>query len=187
MEDGHDLGADLWDSLAAAIASLSSSEGMAAECDNHELDACLIGSWKQTGGDAAEWIRENLKMAQVKMSASNAVITLNHDGTFSTSQVNTSAEVAAKNAEMQASAQMTSQGSGQWSAADGKFTLCMDAVASTGSAKLKLPNGMTMNMPMQQPKPTVSTMSYTCSGDTLSTVQPMPNDTTMTTTYSRAR
>jgi hypothetical protein len=63
----------------------------------------------------------------------------------------------------------------------------MDAVASTGSAQIKLPNGMTMTMPMQQAKPSVSTMSYTCSGDTLSTAQTMFNNTTMTTTYSRAQ
>jgi hypothetical protein len=173
--------------FAALLAALISNEAAGAECGNNAIDACLIGAWQQTGGGAAEWMRENMKMAQVKMSASNAVITLNRDGTLSTSQVDTKAEVAAKNAEMQASAQMTSQGSGQWSAAEGKLTLCMDAVASTGSAQLKLPNGMTLAMPMQQAKPSVSTMSYTCSGDTLSTVQPMPNNTTMTTTYSRVR
>ncbi len=53
---------------------------------------------------------------------------------------------------------MTSQGSGQWSAADGKLTLCMDAVASKGSAQIKLPNGMTVNMPTPQVKASVSTM-----------------------------
>jgi hypothetical protein len=46
---------------------------------------------------------------------------------------------------------------------------------------------MTMNMPMPQTKPSVSTMSYNCSSDALSTVQPMPHDTTMTTTYSRVQ
>jgi hypothetical protein len=173
--------------FAAALAAFISNEATAAECGNHEVDACLIGAWKQTGGGAAEWMRENMKMAQVKMSASDAVITLNRDGTFSTSQVDANAEVAAKNTEMQASAHMTSQGSGQWSAADGKLTLCIDAVVSKGSAQVKLPNGMTMNMKMPQAKPSMSTMSYSCSGDVLSTVQPMPQNTTMTTTYSRVQ
>jgi hypothetical protein len=116
--------------LAAVLAALISNEARAAECGTHEVDSCLFGAWKQTGGGAAEWMRENMKMAQVKMSASEAVITLNRDGTFSTSQVNANAEVTAKDAGMQASAQMTSQGSGQWSAADGKLTLCLNAVAS---------------------------------------------------------
>jgi hypothetical protein len=173
--------------LAAVLAAFISSEATAAECGNHEVDACLIGAWKQTGGGAAEWMRENMKMAQVKMSASDAVITLNRDGTFSTNQVDANAEVAAKNAEMQASAHMTSQGSGQWSAVDGKLTLCINAVASKGTAQIKLPNGMTVNMPTPQVKASVSTMSYSCSGDSLSTMQPMPQNTTMTTTYARVR
>lgn len=171
--------------LAAVLAAFVSGEAAAAECGNHAVDACLIGAWKQTGGGAAEWMRENMKMAQVKMLASDAVITLNRDGTFSTSKVDANAEVAAKNAEMQASAHMTSQASGQWSAAGGKLTLCMDAVASKGSAQIKLPNGMTVNMSTPQVKASVSTMD-SCSGNSLSTEQPMPQNTTMTTTYSRA-
>ncbi len=173
--------------FAVALAAFISNQAAAAECGETKVDACLVGAWKQTGGGAAEWMRENMKMAQVKMSANNAVITLNRDGTLSTSQIDTNAEVAAEDAQMQATAHMTSQGSGKWSAAGGKLTLCLDAVASQGSAQIKLPNGMTMTMPMQQAKPSVSTMSYTCSGDTLSTVQVMFNNTSMTTTYSRVQ
>jgi hypothetical protein len=173
--------------LAAAIASLSASEGIAAECGDQTVDACLIGAWKQTGGGAAEWMHENMKMAQVEVSANNAVINLNRDGTLSTSQIDTNAEVAVEGTQMQATARMTSQGSGKWSAAGGKLTLCLDAVASQGSAQIRLPNGTTMTMPMQQAKPTVSSMSYTCSGDALSTVQSMFNNTTITTTYSRVK
>jgi hypothetical protein len=40
---------------------------------------------------------------------------------------------------------------------------------------------------MPQLKPSKVSMSYTCEGETLSTVQPMPMDTTMTTTYARVR
>jgi hypothetical protein len=173
--------------LAAVLAALISNQAIGAECGTHQVDACLVGAWKQTGGGAAEWIRQNLKMAQVKMSASDVVITLNGDGTFAVSKVEANAEVAAKGAEMQASAHMTSQGSGQSSAAGGKLVLCLDAVASTGSAQIKLPNGATMNLPAPQAKPSASTMSYTCSGDTLSTVQPMAQNTTMTTAYARVR
>ena len=46
---------------------------------------------------------------------------------------------------------------------------------------------MTVNMPTPQVKASVSTMSYTCSGNSPSTVQPMPQNTTMTTTYSRVQ
>jgi len=36
-----------------------------ADCPSPpSIDSCLVGSWKQTGGGAAEWMRQNLKMAQ---------------------------------------------------------------------------------------------------------------------------
>ena len=75
--------------FAALLAAITLSEAAVAECGSHAIDACLVGAWKQTGGGAAEWMRENMKMAQVKMFASNAVITLNRDGTLSTSQLDT--------------------------------------------------------------------------------------------------
>jgi hypothetical protein len=63
----------------------------------------------------------------------------------------------------------------------------LNAVASKGTAQIKLPNGMTVNMPTPQVKASVSTMDYTCSGNSVSTVQSMPRNTTMATTYSRVQ
>ena len=50
---------------------------------------------------------------------------------------------------------------------------------------MKGPNGETMKMAMPQMKPASASMDYTCSGDTLSTLQPMPKNTTITTTYTK--
>jgi len=38
---------------------------------------------------------------------------------------------------------------------------------------------------MPQMNPAATSMSYTCNGDILSTVQPMPKNTTMMTTYTK--
>jgi hypothetical protein len=149
------------------------------------VDTCLVGTWKQTGGGAAEWMRQNLKMAQVGAVASNGTLTFNADGTFSTSKVDTKAEVGAKDAPMHATGQMSGQAGGEWSAAGGMLTLCMTAVSSKGTIELKGPSGEGMKMAMPQMKPAAASMSYTCDGDTLSTVQPMPKNTTMTTTYTK--
>jgi hypothetical protein len=95
--------------------------------------------------------------------------------------------VAKEGKPMEASAQMTSEGSGQWSVGEGKLNLCMTAASSAGSVRVQTPNGMATNVPMPQIKPAATALAYTCNGDTLSTVQPMPRNTTMTTTYSRRR
>jgi hypothetical protein len=157
-----------------------------ADCkESPSVDNCLVGTWQQTGGGAVEWMREHMKMAQVKVTANNAKITFNADGTFATSKVDATAEVTSEDAPMQAIGQMSSQGSGQWSAADGKLTLCMTAVAGQGTIEFKGPDGKTTSMPMPQMQPADATMDYTCAGDALSTVLPMPMGSTMTTTYAR--
>jgi hypothetical protein len=61
----------------------------------------------------------------------------------------------------------------------------MTEVSSKGTIELKGPNGEGVKMAMPQMKPADASMSYTCAGDTLSTVQPMPKNTTMTTTYTK--
>jgi hypothetical protein len=126
-------------------------------------------------------------MAQINVTASDAMLTFNGDGTFSTSQVDSKADVTVKGAPMQATGQMSAQGSGQWAAGGGKLSLCITNVASGGTVELKMPNGMMAKMPMPQMGPTNTSMGYTCEGDTLSTVQPMPHNTTMTTTYTRVQ
>jgi hypothetical protein len=155
--------------------------------DSNAVDNCLVGKWQQTGGGAATWMRKNLKMAQVSVTA-NALMSFNGDGTFSTSKADASAHVVAKEGRpMEATGQMTSEGSGQWSVGEGKLNLCMTAISSSGNVQMQGPNGMATKVPMPQTKPAAMALTYTCDGDTLSTVQPMPRNTTMTTTYTRVR
>ncbi len=157
-----------------------------ADCEGPAaIDNCLVGRWQQTGGGAAEWMRQNLKMAQVSAPPSNGTLTFNGDGTFSTSKVDSKAEVTAKGAAMQATGQMSAQAAGRWSAAGGTLTLCMTSSDSKGTIELKGPGGEKIKMAMPQMKPANTSMTYTCAGDTLTTTQPMPKNTTMTTTYAR--
>jgi hypothetical protein len=159
-----------------------------AECQAPlAVDKCLVGSWKQTGGGAAEWMRQNLKMAQVNAAPSNGTLTFNGDGTFSTSKVDSKAEVTAKDATMQATGQMSAQAAGQWSAAGGTLTLCMTSADSKGTIELKGAGGEKIKMAMPQMKPANTSMTYDCAVDTLTTTQPMPKNTTMTTTYARVQ
>jgi hypothetical protein len=170
---------------AAASFVLLASVSAHAACKTAGGDSCLVGAWKQTGGGAAEWMHEHMKMAEIKVQATKATITFNADGAFSTSKVDATSEVQAKDASAQMTGHMTAQGSGQWSAADGKLTLCQAATDAKGSMQLKLPGGKTMNMPMPKMGASEVAMTYTCAGDTLSTVQQMPMGSPMTTTYTR--
>ena len=151
------------------------------------IDNCLIGTWTQTGGGAAEWMRQNLKMVQPTVAPSNGTLTFNADGSFSTSKVDSKAEIAAKDASMHATSQMDAQASGIWSAAGGTLTLCMTAADSKGTIELNGAGADKIKMAMPQIKPANTSMAYSCTGDTLSTTQPMPKNTTMTTSYARAQ
>jgi FlaG/FlaF family flagellin (archaellin) len=170
---------------AATSFLLLASVSAYAACKPSAGDTCLIGIWKQTGGGAAEWMHEHMKMAEIKVQATKATITFKANGTFSTSKVDATSQVQAKDSPMQMTGHMAAQGSGQWSAADGKLTLCQAATNAKGTMQLKMPGGKTMNMPIPQMGPSEVTMSYTCAGDTLSTVQQMPMGSPMTTTYAR--
>ncbi len=77
-----------------------------ADCPSPPLiDSCLVGSWKQTGG-GGEWMRQNLKMAQPTAAPSDGTLTFNADGTFSTSKVDSKAEVTAPGTSTRATGQM---------------------------------------------------------------------------------
>ena len=104
------------------------------------IDTCLVGSWKQTGG-GGEWMRQNLKMAQPTAAPSDGTLTFNADGTFSTSKVDSKAEVTAPGTSTRATGQMNAQASGTWSAAGGTLTLCMTSVDSKGSIEIEEDGG----------------------------------------------
>jgi hypothetical protein len=82
---------------------------------------------------------------------------------------------------MQAIGHITLQGSGHWSAADGKLTLCMGAMEGKGTVRLNGPDGKMTTMAMPQVmKPQDATVTYICADDTLSTVvRAMPMNPTM--------
>jgi hypothetical protein len=172
--------------VAVILAGLAPWSAARAGCTaSPAIDDCLVGTWQQTGGGPAEWMRQHMKAAQVSVTATKALFTFAADGTFSTSKVDATAQVTAKDGQMQATSQMSAQASGQWSAAGGKLTFCNTALDSQGTMELKLPGGKTTKLPIPPTEGKGTTMDYSCAGDTLSTVQPMPMNSTITTTYTR--
>ena len=137
--------------LVATVAVLMLSGPAQADCPAPPLiDTCLVGSWKQTGG-GGEWMRQNLKMAQPTAAPSDGTLTFNADGTFSTSKVDSKAEVTVPGTSTRATGQMNAQASGTWSAAGGTLTLCMSSVDSKGSIEIEGPGGMPAPAPRCRP------------------------------------
>ena len=172
---------------AAGVLALVGSTPILADCKAAAVDTCLVGTWTQTGGGPGEWMREHMKMAQIKIDMSNATMTFKDDGTFATSKASTDTEVSMKGSQMKAMGKMTSQGSGNWSAADATLELCTTSTDAEGSIQMQGPGGETTTMAMPKAGPSNVSMSYTCDGDTLTTVQAMPMNSKMTTTYARVR
>jgi FlaG/FlaF family flagellin (archaellin) len=174
--------------IVVALAALVPWNVARADCSaSPAVDDCLVGTWQQTGGGPAEWMRQHMKSAQITVTANKALFTFKANGTFSTSKVDATAQVTAKDGEMQATTQMSAQASGQWSAAGGRLTLCNTALNSQGTMELKLPGGKIATVPIPQTQGKGTTMDYSCAGDTFSTVQPMPMNSSITTVYTRVR
>jgi hypothetical protein len=172
--------------IAVTLAASAPWSAARAGCTaSPAVDNCLVGTWQQTGGGPAEWMRQHMKAAQVTVTATKALFTFAADGTFSTSKVDATAQVTAKDGRMEATSQMSAQASGQWSAAGGKLTFCNTALSTQGTMELKLPGGKTATVPIPQTQGKGTTMDYACAGDTFSTVQPMSMNSTITTTYTR--
>jgi hypothetical protein len=149
--------------LVATVAVLMLSGPAQADCPASPLiDTCLVGSWKQTGG-GGEWMRQNLKMAQPTAAPSDGTLTFNADGTFSTSKVDSKAEVTVPGTSTRATGQM-------------KCASERDVVGGGRHAyavhELRRLEGQHRDR---------GARGHACAGATLSTTQTMPKNTTMTT------
>lgn len=148
---------------------------MEAGCGNclgsREVAACVVGTWQLTGGGPAEWMRSQGMPGN--FSTSNQLVTYRRDGTFITSVMQGTADVTIR--DRTESGNMSAQAGGRWSTTPtGTLNVCADMQAFTSSRG----GGPTGPGNLQ--------MSYSCSGGTLTTTQPMPRGAPpMTSTYSR--
>ena len=137
-------------------------------------DACLVGTWRVTGGGSLQWLRDNMpSAARFAGNASTAELVLQRDGMFRTGQVSASISMQPGESATRAEGDARLQASGRWSAADGQLNMCMDLAALDGEARL-VARDETVRMPLPPLPPSETSVSYTCSGDTLRTTQPMP-------------
>ncbi|NEX91469.1 hypothetical protein [Caulobacter sp. 17J65-9] len=165
-------------------------EAACAECAAiRTVDACLVGTWRQTGGGPVEWMRRHMPAGASIPSAerSGDVFTLNHDGSFTTGTFRASATILMEHADGTAEGQgrLAAQAGGYWSAADGWLNLCPREQSLAGQARVTLPAGGTRTTPIGPGRPVQSTQTYSCDETSLITWMDMPGSDPMETSYTR--
>lgn len=147
-----------------------------------ELDACVVGSWRMTGGGAAEWMRR--QGVPGNYSTSNETITFRRDGTFVTGLVGLESHARLRDGG-RADGEGQVQAGGRWSAAEGRLNLCADMQLLQGQTVLTTRDGQRVVIPTPSAPPGNSQMSYTCSQASLRTVIPLPGAPPMPAEYTR--
>lgn len=153
-------------------------------------DACVVGTWRQSAGGSLQWMRDNMPAAaRFSGESSTPVLVLQRDGMFRAGEVSAAISMQPGGSATRAEGEARMQASGRWSAADGQLHMCADLTSLAGDVRL-VARDQTVSRPLP-PAPTgESTLSYTCDGDTLRTIQPMPRPgggelPPMETTYTR--
>ncbi|WP_368565712.1 DUF6055 domain-containing protein [Pseudoxanthomonas sp. UTMC 1351] len=140
-----------------------------------EIDACLVGSWRESGGGAAQWLRENMPAAaRLRLERGAApTLTLQRDGMYLTSEITASLSIQPDGSRTRAEGDVRAQASGRWSAADGRLHLCSDLQAFSGEIRLVAPS-QTVRGALPASPPGEGFMRYTCRGNSLETIMPIP-------------
>jgi hypothetical protein len=172
---------------AAAVVSLLAASPAFADCaGSHALDRCLIGTWHYTSGGSAAWMARNIHMAHVTGLTHNGLtIAFNGDGTFSTGQADIRATVAANDGSMSGTGHAVGRASGTWSTTAGHFNFCMTPGSLRATVTIMV-QGHPMTVTPPAPTHPQAT-PYTCSGNTLTTTQPIPGHEPIVTVYARGR
>jgi hypothetical protein len=154
------------------------------------IDACIVGTWQETGGGPIEWMKELLQRPTVvEGQRRNAITTFESDGTFGTALVTGELMMTAEasDGEVHSEGHATWQTTGRWSAEGGQLNQCPDTSRFQGEFTINAPDGTVFNSAV--PTPQVSgpqTFDYTCSGSSLETSLTFPGiPTPMVTQYTR--
>jgi hypothetical protein len=172
--------------LALAALSFFASSPALADCAGSRVqDRCLVGTWNYASGGSAAWMSRNIHSAHVTGISHNGLnISFRADGTFSTGQVDIHATVAANNGGMTGTGHATGQASGTWSAAGGRFTLCL-APSTLHTTVTVVVHGHPITVTPAAPTHPQAT-AYACNATTLKTTQTvLPGRDPIVTLYSR--
>lgn len=150
-------------------------------------DACVVGTWREISGGAAQWMRDNLRGVRVQSEVARQVMTFGADGNFSTEPLD--GTFSLENDGLRGEGEVANvQSSGRWSSADGSLHLCPLALTHDIRGRLLTRDGHSVPIPFppgSAPEP--RSLAYTCEGDTLTTQVPVPGMGPIRTTFGRSR
>lgn len=170
------------DDVALRIAG--TREASCSECaGSHEVDQCLVGTWELTTHGAEQWMREHGQPVQLTgVARANNTMTLLEDGTFTTGAARVDAAVHSD--DMRGTGRMVGQSSGRWSAAGGRFNVCPDATALTGTVTV-IVHGRSVTVPTPSGPAPDSSQPYTCNGTSLQVTMSMGSAGTVQSIYTK--
>lgn len=149
------------------------------------IDRCVVGAWRLTGGGPGEWLQRQ-GIPFTRMNISEFTITMNEDGTFTTSPFNS--DFRAEYGEMAGSGAGGTQGTtGRWAAEEGRLYGCTDSGgSSSGTVTVESSRG-SRTAPYSRGGlfGTEGSSTYSCSATTFHTEHPMERGGPMTHTFTR--
>ncbi len=147
------------------------------------IDACLVGTWVQSGGGAVEWMRAH-GISITSANVQPGPVTYRGDGSYFTLPFG--GELTMQFDDARGDGQGQSFGSaGRWSAEGGTLNICEEAGGMSGQVTMTDEHG-SHTMPVSVPGGAELTMSYSCSETSLETSLSFPNAGPMVTQFSRA-
>lgn len=147
-----------------------------------EIDACVVGVWRLTGGGAVEWMRR--QGVPGDYSTANEIVTFRPDGAYVTEIVRGESHFdTGRGARGDGEIQV--QAGGRWSAAGGALNLCADMQTIAGRTIIITRDGQRAVIPVAPAPPADTQSRYACAGATLTTEIPIPGAAPMSSTYTR--
>jgi len=135
---------------------------------SRETDACLVGSWQQSGGGAVEWLRANLPPGVTIPMAeqSQPLLVLRADGSYLALPLTTETLILAEQADGVARAEGNGMavGAGTWSAVEGTLNICQDSGGLLGSMTVTFPGSGSVTQPVAVPGAATLVTAYSCAG-----------------------
>lgn len=147
------------------------------------VDACLVGTWFQSGGGAIEW----MKAQGIPITASHSgprIITYRDDGVYGTEAFATGLTIRTEDMVGVGEGFLTVV-AGRWSADEGRMVICQDSGMLSGRVTVTSRYG-TGTMPISQPGTGQLSLGYSCAESTLTTTVDFPGLSPMVTHYTKA-
>lgn len=149
-------------------------------------DACVVGTWEPVGNAATDWMQRNAPGMQVAIAQQQGTLEFRPDGSYAAGgRAEATATGAGGMSATTRDAQFQAQG--RWSTAGGRLTLHPSRESTSGTMKIQVPGGRTLEMPMPRGPAQVQDMQYACSGAELETRMAIRNATPIVQRYRRLR